>query len=296
MINLDHISFMGAEPQVRTRAFHALPACPPASCRTPSPREMEVPLDPLMGWMLGRAGLPADAYRPAAMQRRVAACLRKLHVTDAGHAMALVERRPETLALALSTILIGVSEFFRDRPVFEHLEKVLLPEMLATRSGLRVCSAGSSDGHELYSMAMLLADAGALDESVLIGVDCRTDAIRRAQAGLFTEEDIASVEGERRSRYFTAAGDLWAAADALKRRIRWRSEDLFTFEAGEPCDFILFRNVAIYLNERHSALLWTRLCSQLSPGGYVITGKAEKPPGTLPLVRVAPCIYQRNEA
>ena len=62
-----------------------------------------------------------------------------------------------------------------------------------------------------------------------------------------------------------------------------------------PWDVILFRNVAIYLNPEHTVGLWERLAEQLRPGSVLVTGKAERPPAGLPLRRLFPCIYLKNE-
>lgn len=248
-----------------------------------------------MAWTLGRAGLQPDAYRATAMRRRIPACLRHLRVSSPAAARQLMERKPELLPLVLNTVLVGVSEFFRDRPVFEDLAEMVLPELLRQRTGVRVCSAGASGGQELYSVAMLLAEAGALDGSDLLGVDCRPDAVRSARRGIFNDREMEGVEPSRRDRFFHHAHDRWEVLPALKRRIRWELQDLLGLDAGGPCDLILFRNVAIYFSETHGANAWARLCDQLSPGGFLVTGKAEKPPATLPLTRLASCIYRKHQ-
>ncbi len=246
-----------------------------------------------MAWMLGRAGLQPAAYRAGAMQRRVTACLRRLRVTSPDSARALLERKPELLPVVINSVLVGVSEFFRDRPVFDFVAGNVLPELLQTRTRLRVCSAGVSGGQELYSMAMLLAEAGVLEQSELLGVDCRPDAIRRARGGLFRAEDMVGVAEARRARFFRMTEGKWEISRVLKKRIQWDLQDLLYLDVGEPCDVILFRNVAIYLNDHHGAQAWKRLLDQLAPDGFIVTGRAERPPGSLPLVRVAPSIYQK---
>jgi chemotaxis protein methyltransferase CheR len=250
-------------------------------------------LDPLIAWLLGRAGLKSSAYRPTAMQRRVPACLRQLRVDSVESARALLERRPELLPVVLNTALIGVSEFFRDQPVFECVEKNVVPALARLRRSLRVCSAGVSGGQEIYSVAMLLAEAGVLGEAVLLGVDCRADAIRRAREGFYGAEDMSGVTPERRERFFEPSNGRWAVRPELKARIQWGIHDLLDFDAGGPCDLILFRNVAIYFNEPHSCGVWTHLCDQLAPGGFIVTGKAERPPSALPLVRIGPSVYRK---
>ncbi|MET0263944.1 MAG: CheR family methyltransferase, partial [Rariglobus sp.] len=252
------------------------------------------PLDPLMAWMLSQAGLEPSAYRSSAIQRRVSACLRRLRVNSADAARDLLTRQPEMLPFALNTMLIGVSEFFRDEAVFDYLKNSVLPDLLETRDGLRVCSFGVSGGQELYSVAMLLTECGALAQSTLQGIDCRADAIQRACEGVYGADDIAGVAPARRERFFQPSGGRWAVSPVLKKRIQWIVEDLFTGAADRECDLILFRNVAIYFNETHSAEAWRRLCSQLVPGGILVTGRAEKPPASLPLTRLAPSIYRKN--
>jgi len=249
---------------------------------------------PFIAWVLARAGLCPEAYRSETLQRRVSACLRLLRVTSDDSARELVERSPELLPGVLCTALIGVSEFFRDRPVFEHLENALLPELLATRRGLRVCGVGVSGGQEIYSMAMLLAEAGALADSTLLGIDCRTNAVRKAQSGLFTPAEMTGVDEMRRERFFRWAGDSWEVSSVLKARIRWVARDVLQMQPGESWDLMLFRNVSIYLTPAHSNKAWSLVCDQVAPGGFLITGKVEKPPGFLPLMRVAPSIYKKE--
>jgi chemotaxis methyl-accepting protein methylase len=253
-------------------------------------------MEPLMAWMLSRAGLQPEAYRAAAMQRRLPACLRHLRVPSANAARKLLERQPELIPHVINSVLVGVSEFFRDRPVFEYVESVVLPELLRTRSGVRVCGAGVSGGQEVYSMAMLLAETGVLAQSTLLGVDCRADAIRCARRGWFSSDDVAGVDVNRRSRFFRRTEGHWEVIPAIRKQIQWQMQDILALEAGGNCDLILFRNVAIYFSNTYSARAWDRLCDQLTPGGFLITGKAEKPPVSLPLTRVVPSVYRKNQS
>lgn len=243
--------------------------------------------------MLGRAGLQPDAYRAVAMRRRVTACLRRLRVTSPHCARALLERKPELLPVMINTALIGTSEFFRDRVVFDELAATVLPGLLKTRTRLRICSAGVSTGQELYSVAILLAEAGALQAAELVGVDCRPEALRRARGGLYRAEEMTGVDPERRARFFGQVEGSWEVDRVIKKRIQWINQDLLALDIGAACDLILFRNVAIYLNNRHGAAAWSRLVGQLVPGGYIVTGRAERPPAGLPLLRVAPSVFKK---
>jgi chemotaxis methyl-accepting protein methylase len=207
----------------------------------------------------------------------------------------MLEQKPESLPRAVSAVLIGVSEFFRDRAVFDHLRDVVLPELLKGRRELRVYSAGCSDGQEPYSIAMLLDDLGALERSCLLGVDCRSEAIARAEAGWFRAAELQGIEPQWRERYFRSQGAHALVSPVLRARMQWRAGDVAACGEGAGWDVILFRNLAIYFKPDRAAAVWERLARQLAPGGVLVTGKAERPPAGLPLRRVSSCIYQKPE-
>jgi chemotaxis protein methyltransferase CheR len=260
------------------------------------PRVVEVPdpVDPMLSWLLERAGLDPAIYRARALERRLAAFQRQLGARSRAEARQLLEREPHLVKSVLNSVLIGVSEFFRDSEVFAQIEKVVLPELMETRDFLRVYAPGVSAGQELYSVAMLLAERGWLEKAAMLGVDCRPDAIASARAGLFAALD--GVPAEWRPKYFCEMWAGWQVVPTLQQPMRWEVADLFSRNTVEKWDLILFRNVAIYFTPAAAAHAWDLLCDQLAPGGYLVTGKAEKPPAHLPLLRLAPSLYQKQSS
>jgi chemotaxis methyl-accepting protein methylase len=247
-------------------------------------------------WVLERASIRAEAYRGTALQRRLGACLRALRVTSAAEARAWLEERPELLPVAVSAVLLGVSAFFRDAPVFESLSERWLPVLAGKRRGLRVWSAGCADGQELYSVAMLLDEQGVLGESVLLGTDCRGDAVARAAEGLYAKRELQALEARRRTGYFVEFDESAQIRSDLRGAVRWEVGDLLSGAPAECWDMILFRNIAIYLNWESAQPVWQRVAASLAEGGLLVTGKAERPPDGLGLVRVDGCIYMKQSS
>lgn len=289
MIDLRHIVFHGAEAPSR-------PACRvDASGGAKAPRAGE-PVDPFVSWLLAQSGLDAAAYRSGALSRRLPACLRFLRTGSPESARALLNSRPDLLPRALDSMLIGVTDFFRDPLVFQQLHARVVPALRTARPVLRCCSVGVSQGHELYSVAMLLAEAGLLGQAELLGIDCRPAAIAQAGEGLFAEAELVNVPPYLRSKYFCREAGGWRADRRLAAHLRWEVGDVFNLEGRACWDLILFRNVAIYLEEMHAASAWGGLSRLLSEGGFLVVGKAERPPASLPLRRLAPCIYRKVDA
>ena len=247
-------------------------------------------------WLFDRAGLRLLDYRFETLKRRIPSCLRTLRVESVGQVCAAVERHPELLKRAISTLVIGVTSFFRDPQVFSSLEQTGLDEMLSRSSQPRIWSVGCSDGAELYSIAILLAERGAAQRCAMLGTDCRSDAIQRARAGCYDSVTLRSVPGAYVGRYFRAENGLWRIHPFLQGLAQWRQGNaVYTSEPGS-WDLIICRNMAIYLQPAAAGRLWSRLGESLRNGGILVTGKAERPYGAAGLRQVAPCIYQRDRS
>jgi chemotaxis protein methyltransferase CheR len=247
---------------------------------------------PFITWIFERAGLAVESYRGASLGHRLSACLRALHASTEAQARQILEERPELLSAAVSTLLIGVTDFFRDARVFEALRTEVLPELGARGRPLRIWSAACSSGAELYSLAILLAQEGRLERSFLLGSDCRRDAMEQAHSALYNSNELRRVEPSDRQRYFDRVGTFWRPIEPLRRQVHWKVSDLGRRLEEGPWDMILWRNMAIYLKAEAAASLWRGLTSVLAPRGVLVVGQAERPPVDLPLTCVARCIYR----
>jgi chemotaxis methyl-accepting protein methylase len=195
-------------------------------------------------------------------------------------------------------LLIGVTSFFRDRAVFDVLERRVLPELARHRdqAPLRIWSAACSDGHELYSLAILAAEAGLLPRCELVGTDCRPEATYRARLGVYDEHAVRDLAPDRRQRFFNREEDGWRLVEPLRRAAQWRTSDVLTCPEPGHWDLIFCRNMAMYLRPTAAGKLWHDLERFLRPGGYLVTGKAERPLGAARLALVSPCVYRKEWA
>jgi chemotaxis methyl-accepting protein methylase len=241
------------------------------------------------------AGLDAQRYQLRTLRRRVPACLRVLRATSFAEARRALLSTPTLRARALSTLIIGVTSFFRDAAVFQSLRDELLPPLLSSRLGVAAWSIGCSDGPELYSLAMLLDGLGFLGRSHLLGTDCRADAVRKARHGLYDSHTLRGVDHDLLALYFQRLGpDQWRISPCLRSAVHWRTADVLSLREPGLWDIILCRNMGMYLVPDAAADLWQRLESSLRPGGLLVLGKAERPNGARHLSPAGPCVYRRT--
>lgn len=261
-------------------------------------------VESFLRWIFAQAGLNFRHYKPETLGRRMPACLRALRANSPAQARSIVQRNPQLARPALDAALIGVTGFFRDGPVFESLHRRTLPDIVNRwrSSGgvrpLRVWSAGCSDGAELYTVAMLLAELGTLTAGRvdLLGTDCRHDALERAAAGAFEPPAMKGVPPALLARYFNFDGERYRIHSSLRAATRWRRADVLASPEPGPWDLVLCRNLAIYLQPPMAAALWESLVSVVRRDGALVLGKAERPSAVAGLRSDGPCTYRRAGA
>jgi chemotaxis protein methyltransferase CheR len=290
MPDLTHVQFEGV-PSRRPRHDPGR-AFPPRSLDPGHPQPL---ITGFAADVLATAGLDAAVYRAAPLERRVAACLRTLKAGSPEAASVLLGARPELSAAALSTLLIGVSEFFRDPAVFDVVRSVIIPDLQARPGPVRIWSAGCSTGAELYSMAILLAESGMLDRAWLVGTDCRGDAIAAAREGVFAPAALSRLAPALVDRYFEPAKSGRRIVRTLRRRTIWQVGDVTRVLPDGPWDLVLCRNLVIYLQPHAAGALFGGIHARLSPDGFLVVGKAERPPPAR-YVPVGRATYRRHDA
>jgi chemotaxis methyl-accepting protein methylase len=241
------------------------------------------------------AGLDAGAYRPESLRRRLQACLRAVRAASILDARRALGKNPALVPVAINAMVIGVSSFFRDAAVYDQIAFNVLPSLFrSNKSPARVWSVGCSEGQELYSVAILLAELGLLDGCYLLGTDCRGEAIHRARDGYYDAAALRSVPQPWVEKYIHRQGDRWRIVPGLRTAVQWRTADVTRIQEPGVWDLILCRNMAMYLRPEASGKLWEMFERALRPGGYLIMGKAERPINAKRLSPVGPCLFRRD--
>ena len=173
----------------------------------------------------------------------------------------------------VDALLNQETSFFRDAAAFEQAGEVLAGAARGRR--LRIWSAGCATGQEPLSLAMLLAERGV--EFEILATDVSDVALARARQGRYTQFEIQrGLPIRRMLRWFEAADAEWQAKPELMRRIHFRRVNLVTDPrpAGRY-DFVLCRNVLLYLAPAQRGAVFDRLAAALTPGGLLLLGAGE---------------------
>lgn len=218
-----------------------------------------------------------SAYKQQQMRRRVTTFVERQGGGDDIEAFtARLRAEPALLAALRDMLTINVTEFFRDAPQWQQLERTVLPALLADRRALRVWSAGCSHGQEPLSLAIVLDRLGALDRARIVATDFDRAALGRTRAGgPYREEEMGGVTRADRLRYFERRDGGCVAVPRLRARTQCRELNLLRDAFDADFDLVVCRNVMIYFENDVKAALIRRFFEALRPGGVLFIGATE---------------------
>jgi chemotaxis protein methyltransferase CheR len=233
------------------------------------------------------------------LQRRLHACRLESFYS---YYRLLTSREGRTeLAALLENLTINETSFFRNKPQLDLFHKGTMEELLRKKNSdrnwnIRIWSAGCSTGQEPYTIAMLLCDALAYYtlrngspygrpspkplipppwKAEVLASDISYSALRTAQEGNYSEQQMEPVDYMYRLRYFDKVGDHYAVKAQLKQVVKFDFHNLKTEYLPQGNDVIFCRNVMIYFDEAEQKRLVEKLRRCLNPDGYLFIGHAE---------------------
>jgi two-component system CheB/CheR fusion protein len=152
-----------------------------------------------------RSGIDFSTYKPATIQRRLHGRMNATAQSSVATYAALLESDPEEYARLVNSLLIKVTEFFRDPELFEYLRDKVLPELIGEvrldRRDLRIWSAGCSTGEEAYSLAIIVAEAlgedAAWPDVRIFATDIDKEATAFARRGIYPPAALKNLAAMR---------------------------------------------------------------------------------------------------
>src|SRR5262249_5501932 len=108
-----------------------------------------------------RTGQEFAMFKRAVVLQRIRHRMRLRHVRSLAEYLAVMSARTDEPRALCNDLLLNVTEFFRDAPTWESVERMLariISRKQVPRSRVRIWSIGCSTGEEAYSLAMLLIE------------------------------------------------------------------------------------------------------------------------------------------
>ncbi len=225
-------------------------------------------------WVEQKLGIELNAYKERQMQRRIANIMDTAgEKTLEGYAK-LLEKDNVARQEFLSHITINVTEFYRNKDLFETFEKQVL-KLNETNPRLKIWSAACSIGAEPYTLSMILKN-NQLKQAKIVATDIDTHCLKRAKAGVYKESEIKNISSKDLSQHFTTTDNKeYQVKEHLKTPIVFKRHDLLKDRYEDKCHVIVCRNVTIYFKNEARDEVYQKFSEVLEPGGILFTGATE---------------------
>lgn len=209
----------------------------------------------------------------------------------------------------INAVTTNKTDFFREPEHFDLIEQKLVPDLLKLRRNerqplLKMWSAASSTGAEVYTLAMVLADLAAQRRDFrfsLLGTDISTTVLEQGVRAVYPIDQISPIPQAKAQRYLMYPRKSAARAEVrivpeLRRLVQFARLNLMdaAYPFDHDVDVIFLRNVLIYFEKADQSKVILRLVDHLRPGGYLLLGHSESMIGTSVTMRqVAPAVFQK---
>ncbi|RRB13752.1 chemotaxis protein CheB [Larkinella knui] len=249
------------------------------------PNDVQTPdedLKAVIQFLKKSTGVDFTHYKVSTIRRRIIRrmLLYKLeHLQD--YIQYLKQHTSEVDAL-YSDLLINVTHFFRDEETMDYLKKILLPQIIKTKTArepLRIWIPACSTGQEAYSIAMLILEV--LDDRTpgmpvhIFATDLSETAIAKARHGSYSRSEVMDISPQRLQRFFTKVDDQYRISRTIRDLCVFAPHNIFKDPPFSRLDLISCRNLLIYLDNVLQKKAIATFHYALNPTGYLLLGKSE---------------------
>lgn len=195
-------------------------------------------------------------YSKASLLRRVGKFMEDNKLDSIYDLKSKLINEPNYFQHFLQTVTVNVTEVFRDPSFYKAVREKVVP-ILASYPKFNIWHAGCSTGEEVFSMCILLHEAGLLNRARVYATDINPSNIEKAMTGIvplkFMKDYTSNYQkasGEHDfADYYTAKYDHVLINKELRKNIVFSQHNLVTDAAFNEFQFICCRNVLIYFNK-----------------------------------------------
>jgi two-component system CheB/CheR fusion protein len=247
----------------------------------PDTHHPDLKLEAFIEGLAAERGLDLRGYKLGTLERRFKKRMAQLGVKSLRDYLDQLRANPAEKNALLDTVLINVTEFFRDPQAWDVFANSVLPHLLRLKrpgETFRAWIPGCASGEEVYSLALLVAEylGDRLPELdiKLYATDVDDHALDMARRGEYPSDSLRRLPSNLRGKYFRGP-KLTRVKPEIRRMVIFGRGDLVHDAPIAHVELIICRNVLIYFDALTQRKILARFHYALDNGGILFLGKAE---------------------
>ncbi len=229
-----------------------------------------------------KSGVDFTFYKPSTFSRRLERRMAVNQIQKLFDYVRYLEEHPTEIAALYRELLIGVTNFFRDKDVWEVLSQKTIPEIIQKSepdAQLRFWVPACSTGEEAYSLAITIREA--LEEAEthrdvkIFATDLDQSAIATAAAGIYAESVADDIPPIYLSKYFIKREDRFQIIPRIREMVVFAPHNLLKDPPFRRMNMVSCRNLLIYLQPVLQKKALSLFHFALNTNGILLLGTSE---------------------
>lgn len=229
-----------------------------------------------------KTGNDFHGYKQNTFLRRVQRRMQVVQIDEITSYVDFLRTDKDETHNLFNDLLIGVTEFFRDKREFEVLDTQVIPKIFEDKGAgqqVRVWVLGCATGEEAYSIGILLREhMSKLDSAPQVQIfatDIDGRALAAARVGRYRTSVESDMSAERLARWFVREGDTYCVVKELREMCIFSQHNVINDAPFSKLDLVSCRNLLIYLNTELQNRLIPLFHFALLPGRFLFLGNSE---------------------
>ncbi|MES2387528.1 MAG: protein-glutamate O-methyltransferase CheR [Bacteroidota bacterium] len=244
-------------------------------------------LSELISFLKERFGYDFNEYAGSSLNRQVLRIIKSERWGTIPELIKNLDTVPGLIDKFIFDLTVGVTEMFRNPDFWKAIREHVFPLLGQNGRTVRIWHAGCSTGEEVFSMAILLKEAGLYDNCEILASDISKNALENAAEGRFSLRNIdihsanykaLNVSSSIRD-YFTEQFNSGKLKKELLERVRFFSHNLVDDPYPDNINLLVCRNVNIYFKLPLQEKVIGNMEKALKQYGFLALGETEN---TLP--------------
>ena len=239
-------------------------------------------LEDILQVMLHRYGYDFTGYARASLLRRINRFANEIQSASAYDLKYKLLNSEAVFQHFLQELTVNVTELFRDPLYYKILREKVLP-VLASYPVIKIWHAGCSTGEEVFSMCIMLHEAGLLKRTRIYATDINPLNLERARNGILPLRNMKEYTANYQQSggkkdfadYYTARYDHAIINEELRNEVIFSQHNLVSDNVFNEFQLVSCRNVMIYFNKQLQDRVLQLFYDSLSPLGFLTLGMKE---------------------
>ncbi len=174
----------------------------------------------------------------------------------------------------INLLTVNETYFFREE---KQLQEAI--DFAKSRNGsVSILCAPCASGEEVYTLSIMMSEQfGSLKQFTITGIDINSEAIKKANQGVYSKRSLHKLSESLKEKYFTFEDDMYSVKKHLFSSVRFSKVNIFenSFVNMGSFDIVFSRNMLIYFDDDFRVASMKRFSQLLKSDGRLLLGHAD---------------------